>query len=176
MVFRSSIISDFLTLIPDVTFRAMAATGWWKRRFRMDWRVYGTSSSKVSVRSSEGVSSSVQYGWVMSSCVCIGSISTGIEEEDEESRPWEFFSFSARGEMLHNFWFWRFRFALTVAPSWGLEDIVRKSGMWDLIIFLLSCSPKSLGEALMIVYLFIVATVLRPGIQAMTLWVTLSAR
>ena len=140
MVFRSSMISDFLTLIPDVAFRAMAAIGWWKRRFRMDWRVYGTSSSKVSARSSEGVSSSVQYGWLMSSCVCIGFISTGIDEEDEESRPLEFFSFSSTGEMQPNYWFWRFGFAVTVAPSWGFEDIVRKSGMWDLIMFFLSCT------------------------------------
>ena len=50
--------------------------------------------------------------------------------------------------------------------------------MRDTIRLALSCGPKSIGDAevLIIVYLLIVATVFRPGIQAMTLLVTLSSR
>ena len=51
-----------------------------------------------------------------------------------------------------------------------------KSGICDNIMLLLGWNPKSLGDALMTVNLLIVATVLRPGIHAIILWVVLSAK
>ena len=46
-----------------------------------------------------------------------------------------------------------------------------KSGICGNIILLLGWNPKLLGDALMTANLLIVATVLRPGIRAIILWV-----
>ena len=54
--------------------------------------------------------------------------------------------------------------------------MVRKSGIWDSMIFVLGRRPKSLADALMTVYLLIVTTVSRPGTHATILAVDVSAR
>ena len=54
--------------------------------------------------------------------------------------------------------------------------MVRKSGMWDSMIFVLGRWPKSLADALMTVFLLIVTTVCRPGTHATILAVDVSAR
>ena len=53
---------------------------------------------------------------------------------------------------------------------------MRKSGIWEAMIFVFGRNPKSLGDALMIVCLFIVTTVCLPGIHATILAVEESAR
>ena len=56
------------------------------------------------------------------------------------------------------------------------QDDLMKCEICDNIVLLLGWNPKSLGDALMTVNLLIVATVLRPGIHAIILWVVLSAK
>jgi len=81
--------------------------------------------------------------------------------------------FLTRGNAAEIFWYCVLSFDLSF--SWGWRDDSMKSGICDNIMLLLGWNPQSLGDALIIVNLLIVATVLRPEIHAIILWVLLSA-
>jgi len=127
MIRRTSISRDFSTLIPETAFIAIVWTGWWKRKFLMERRVYVWDvviQGKTHIPFLSWLFDPIRSIHNIFCCyrVCfikMGSCSLG-------NRGSEFFSIS------HNFW------------------------------------PKSLGEAFIILYLLIVATVFRPGIQATT--------
>jgi len=106
----------FLTPTPNVVYRTLTLTGWWYRRFSMDFLRYETSSERVSklflLFSSSWVSILYQYGSSMSSSVdALGKLA-GLG----------FLLFSRTREMLLNFWklclsWWSINY--DCVPSWG---------------------------------------------------------
>ena len=89
------------------------------------------------------------YGWTLLCFIKIGNYGLG----NRGSQIFLNFAYGGNAAQYLN---------LKILMRCDRGTLLRRSGIWHLMMFILSCSQKSLGEAFIIVYLYIVATVFRP--------------